>query len=60
MPFSAKYSHLGNTEKVRIPSKCIPHIERLLEEYDRVCGAHDYDYLVRIQNKIEEGLNVIE
>jgi hypothetical protein len=60
MPFSSKYTYLGNTEKIRIPSKCIPHVEKLLEEYNRICGAHDYTYVGHIQNKIEDGLNVIE
>ena len=60
MPFINKYSYIGRTEKIRIPEICVGHIEKLLEHYDRICGAHDKDFLHKIQQKIEEGLESIE
>ena len=60
MPFISKYSNIGKTEKIRIPEICVPHIEYILEHYDRLCGAHDQDFIHKIQKKIEEGLENIE
>ena len=60
MPFTSKHPNIGKTEKIRIPSICVPHIENLLEHYDRICGAHDEEFLYKIQLKIEEGLENIQ
>ena len=59
MPFSSKYTHMGHTERIRIPENCVSHIENLLEHYDRICGTHDEEFLYKIQLKIEEGLENI-
>ena len=60
MPFISKHPNIGKTEKIRIPSICVPHIENLLEHYDRICGAHNEEFLYKIQLKIEEGLKNIK
>jgi hypothetical protein len=60
MPFSSKYPHMGHTERMRIPEDCVPHIENLLEHYNRICGAHNEEFLHKLQLKIEEGLENIE
>jgi transcription-repair coupling factor (superfamily II helicase) len=60
MPFTSKYSNLGKTTKVRIPESYMPHIEHLLEGYDRICGAHNEEFLHKIQKNIQKGLDSIE
>jgi len=60
MPFVSKYSSIGKTEKIRIPEICVPHIESILSQYDRLCGAHGEEFMYKIQKKIEEGLECIE
>lgn len=60
MPFLNKYPHMGHTERMRIPRICVGHIENLLQHYDRLCGTHDEEYVHKIQQKIEEGLDNID
>ena len=60
MPFSSKYPHMGHTERMRIPLICVGHIEKVLDHYERLCGTHGIEYMTKIQDKIEEGLNNIE
>ena len=60
MPFTNKYVHLGHTEKTRIPQLIIPHVGHMTEALDRLCGAHDVDYVLRILDNICEGLDNAE
>ena len=60
MPFSSKYTHMGHTERIRIPQNCVSHIENLLEHYNRLCGTHNEQFILKIQTKIENGLDDIE
>lgn len=60
MPFISKHPNIGKTEKIRIPSICVPHIENLLKQYDRICGAHDLNFLNKLQKKVENELERIE
>ena len=56
MPFSNKYSHLGHTERMRIPASCVPHIMNILESYDTLCGTHGIEKVYDLQEKIEDGI----
>jgi hypothetical protein len=60
MPFTSKYNHMGHTERIRIPQNCVSHIENLLEHYNRLCGTHNEQFILKIQTKIENGLDDIE
>lgn len=60
MPFSSKYSHMGQTERIRIPKNCLSHIENILEHYNRICGTHDEEFLHKVQKNIEIGLGNID
>jgi hypothetical protein len=60
MPFSNKFPHMGHTERMRIPQICVSHIENVLGHYERLCGTHGEEFVIRLQDKIEEGLNNIE
>ena len=60
MPFSSKYQNLGITEKIRVPVNLIPHVEIILSEYNRICGAHDINFLNNIKDKIEQGLHSVD
>lgn len=60
MPFISKYSHMGHTERIRIPSKMIPFVNQILEEFDRLYEIRDEDYLHKLQDKILEGLQSID
>ena len=51
---------MGHTERMRIPLICVGHIEKVLDHYERLCGTHGIEYMTKIQDKIEEGLNNIE
>ena len=51
---------MGHTERIRIPQNCVSHIENLLEHYNRLCGTHNEQFVLKIQNKIENGLDDIE
>ena len=51
---------MGHTERVRVPQICVGHIRNILDHYDRLCGTHDEEFVRKIQEKIEEGLNAIE
>lgn len=60
MPFTNKYSHMGQTERIRIPKVCIKHIENILEECNRLYGTHEQDYVDNILESIANKLNGIE
>ena len=60
MPFSNKYSHLGQTERIRIPKILMGHIEEILKEYNRLYATRDEDYMDKLQYKIIEGLQSID
>jgi hypothetical protein len=60
MPFISKYSHMGHTERIRIPNVLIPFTEQILEEFNRLYGTHDEEYLNKLQDKIIQGLQNIE
>ena len=51
---------MGHTERIRIPQNCVSHIENLLEHYNRLCGTHNEQFILKIQTKIENGLDDIE
>jgi len=59
MPFSSKYSHLGKTDKIRIPSNQIKHVEELLDYYETICELKGDSYLHKIQNSLIETLDKI-
>jgi hypothetical protein len=59
MPFTSKYTNLGKTERIRVPVKYVSHIESLLEEFDRICGTHNEEYVDKIIEKYHEGLHNI-
>jgi hypothetical protein len=59
MPFTSKYTNLGKTERIRVPVKYVSHIESLLEEFDRICGTHNEEYVDKIVDNIIRGLNNI-
>ena len=56
MPFSSKYSHLGHTERVRLPQLIIPYVGHITEELDRLCGTHGEAYVLRILDNVCQGL----
>jgi len=60
MPFVSKYSYMGHTERIRIPKVLIPFTENILEEFNRLYGTHDDEYLYKLQDKIIQGLQSIE
>ena len=60
MPFSNKYPHMGHTERMRIPRVSVSHIENVLAHYERLCGTHGVEFVLKIQDKIEDGLVNIE
>jgi hypothetical protein len=60
MPFSTKYSYMGQTERIRIPKILMGHIEEILKEYNRLYGTRDEDYMDKLQYKIIEGLQSID
>jgi hypothetical protein len=60
MPFTSNYSHMGHTERIRIPKTLIPFTKNLLEEFNRLYGTHDEEYLYKLQDKIIQGLQSIE
>lgn len=60
MPFTNKYIHLGHTDRIRIPQNCVSHIEKVLQHYERLCGTHGLEFVIKIQDKIEDGLSNIE
>ena len=60
MPFSNKYSHMGQTERIRIPKILMGHIEEILKEYNRLYATRDEDYMDKLQYKIIEGLQSID
>ena len=60
MPFTNKFPHMGHTERMRIPQICVSHIEKLLEEYERLCGTHSIEFVYTIQEKVEDGLRRID
>lgn len=59
MPFIKKYSYCGETERIRIPKIYLGHIENILKRYDEICGTKGEDYVFRLQQKIEDGLDNI-
>ena len=59
MPFKPKYNNLGATEKIRIPKSHLPHIEILLNHYNRILETRDNDYIIKLQQNIEKGLENI-
>lgn len=60
MPFANNYPHMGHTERIRIPIVCVGHIRNILDHYERLYGTHDEEFVRKIQDKIEEGLNAIK
>jgi hypothetical protein len=60
MKFSNKYPNLGNTERIRVPTILVSHVESLLEEYNRISGNHNIEFLARVQTRILEGLETID
>ena len=56
MPFTHKFPHLGHTERIRIPKSCVSHIENVLGHYERLCGTHGIEFVLKLHDKIEEGL----
>ena len=60
MTFSCKYNKLGPTDRLRIPKSQINHIENLLNHYNRIVEDNDNEYLIKIQQKIEKGLEKID
>ena len=56
MPFTSKYPHLGPTEKVRVPQALLPYVGRIVEECDRISGAHGTGRVGHILDKVIEGL----
>lgn len=60
MPFSSKFPHLGHTERMRIPQICVSHIENVLSHYERLCGTHGTEFVYKLQDKIEAGLDTVE
>ena len=60
MPFSNKYSHMGHTERIRIPKILMGHIEEMLDEYNRLYGTKGEDYMSKLHDKIIEGLKNID
>ena len=57
MTFVRKYSHLGDTDLIRIPKSCVPHIHNLLEKYNVLCSRKDEDFVNKIQKSIESRLD---
>ncbi len=51
---------MGHTERIRIPNVLIPFTEQILEEFNRLYGTHDEEYLNKLQDKIIRGLQNIE
>ena len=47
---------MGHTERMRIPQICVSHIENVLGHYERLCGTHGVEFVLKIQDKIENGL----
>jgi hypothetical protein len=60
MPFSNKYLHMGQTERIRVPKILMGHMEEMLEEYNRLYGTRDEDYMNKLTDKIIEGLRSID
>ena len=56
MPFTSKYAHLGPTSKIRVPELIANHVGHIVEECDRICGAHGPDRMAHILDKVIEGL----
>lgn len=56
MPFSHNFPHMGHTERMRIPKVCVSHIKNILSHYERLCKTHGIEYVQKIQEKIEDGL----
>ena len=51
---------MGQTERIRIPKILMGHIEEMLEEYNRLYGTRDEDYMDKLTDKIIEGLRSID
>lgn len=59
MAFTKKYIHSGNTKLIRIPEKDILFVTNILNELNRIREMKDDEFINKIKNKIEDGLNNI-
>ena len=60
MPFSKKYSELGNTKRVRFPEDCLEHLDFIVQEYNRIKKLKGEMYLVDMKKKLEQILKDIK
>ena len=57
MTFVRKYSHLGDTELIRIPKNSSLHIQNLFERYNLICEKRGEEFMYKIQKSIESRLD---
>ncbi len=60
MPFTKRYSHLGNTTRMYVPDICYSHIEDVLSEYNRLCETKGEEFLNKILDSLVDRLKNIE
>ena len=56
MPFTNKFTHLGHTERIRLPATIVPYVGHIASELDRICGTHGEERVGHILEGILNGL----
>lgn len=54
MPYSPKFNNLGTSERIRVPTMCLDHIDTLLLQYDRLSETKGKEFVTKLMKSIEE------